>query len=231
MLHAWQHAKSTAMTKQTTITRKQENKGWKALLEITGELSSVLNQLSGRYHDVLADTGGLTVEAFLATYGVNRYVSAKGKKMGYTPATLAKGWHDAMTLKSDEGKVLGSCVFKNVPATYVASEEDGKEKKYRVYTSKEAAEDPEAESFSMYVLTQVDPCRWNWVTIKRGLVQSKSYDKEQQKADKAAKSWEAVTECYIAKYVDIELKDKNGKVVGKEKVRRAYKINKADVVF
>lgn len=212
------------MTKQTTITRKQENKGWKALLDITGQLPQVLLQVSGKYNTVLEDTDGLTVESFLASYGVNRHTAKNGKKMGYTPAELAKGWHDGLSIKNEEGKTMGSMVFKNVPALYIMAEDD--DRKYRVYASKEAAEDPEGESINVYKRVQVDPCRWNWPTIRKGLTQSKYYDKESVKADKSVKAWEAVAECWIATYEEHE--DENGKTV---KVRKAVKVRKEDVIF
>lgn len=204
--------------KQSTITRKQENKGMRAILDLTGQLSQVLKQFDGIYGAKLPDTDGLTVESWMSAHGVRRFVTPKGVKKGYTPALLNDGWCADMLLKSDDGKVMGNCVFKNVAAKYMR-EEDGFERAYRVYASEKDALDSEAKGISLYKLVQIPNNKWSVRMILKGLVQSEHYEKEDEKRTKSAEEWANVEECWIA------VKDEETKLM------KAVKVSKDEVLF
>jgi hypothetical protein len=202
--------------KQSTISRKQENKGMKAILDLTGQLSQVLKQFDGIYSCKLEETDGLTVESYMTELGVPRFVTKSGVKKGYTPGLINAAWNDDMLLKSSEGKVMGNCIYKNVAAKYMR-EENGGEKAYRVFASEEAALSAEGKAITRYQLVQVGTTKWNVRIILKGLLQSKHHDKESEKAEESEKSWAAIEECWI--------------VVNEGKERKAVKVSKDRVQF
>ena len=203
--------------KQTEITKKQENKAIRGIYDLTGQLSQVLKVFDGIYHRTLPDTNGLTVEDTMLHFGVPRFVTPKGVKKGYTPGLINAAWRNEMLLKSDDGKVLGNCVFKNVAAKYMMVGDDDKKRAYRVYESEAEALKEDGKPLSLYKLVQIDPCRWSVRAIMKGLKQSKEYDKESKKAESSATAWEDVKECWI--------------VVTKGSVRVAKRIDKSSVEF
>jgi hypothetical protein len=183
--------------KQSTISRKQENKGMRGILDLTGRESQVLKQFEGIYSCKLPETEGLTVETWMEAHGVPRFVTPSGNKKGYTPALIAGGFNEAMLLKSSEGKVMGTCLYKSVPAKYMM-EENGGEKSYRVYASKEEALKEDGKAISKYQLWQIPDNNWSVRLILRGLIQSNHHDAEAKKSKESEDKWEAVKECWIA---------------------------------
>ncbi len=202
--------------KNVTISRKQETKGMRGILDLTGRLPQVLKQFEGIYSAKLPETDGLTVEGWMEAHGVSRFVTPKGNKKGYTPALVNAGFNEAMLLKSDDGKVMGTCIYKNVVAKYMR-EENGGEKAYRVYASEESALSAEGKPISKYQLVQIPDNCWSVRTILRGLIQSAHHDKETEKVSNTAKAWEDVKECWI--------------VVTEDKKLKAIKVSKERVVF
>lgn len=188
----------------------------RAILELTGMLSQVLKQFEGIYSSKLEETDGLTVESYMTELGVPRFVTPSGVKKGYTPGLINHAWNDNMLLMSSEGKVMGNCIFKNVAAKYMR-DENGGEKAYRVFASEEAALSAEGKAISRYQLVQVGATKWNVRTILKGLLQSKHYDKESEKAEDSEKSWAAIEHCWI--------------VITEGKERRAVEVSKDRIVF
>ena len=205
--------------KQTTISKKQENKGMRAILDLTGQMSQVLKQFEGIYGAKLPETDGLTVESWMEAHGVPRFVTKSGAKKGYTPALINQGWREEMLAFNDSNKVMGNYVFKNVAAKYVIDEDD-KEKAYRVFT-KEEAEKVDGKAISVYRLALVDPHKWSVQTILRGLIQSRGYDKHAEKAQESEKGWEAIEHVYIVKTEQVD-----GKIT-----RKIIEVSKDRVVF
>lgn len=214
-------------TTQVTITKKQENKGAKGILDMTSTLGQVLKQFEGLYTKALPDCDGLTVEGWMSAHGVKRFekVSKGGNvtKKGYTPALLMDGWHEGM--KQD--KV--AYTFKNVAAKYVPSPEEANdlnipvtegEIAFRVFT-KEEAEKIDGKPISRYMLKAVPETKWSVNTILKGLKQGTNFEKENDKMILSDLAWESMEEVYIVWYH----KDENGNVsrviksVNKEFVR------------
>lgn len=194
------------MKTQVTITKKQENKGAKGILDLTSTLGQVLKQFDGIYGKVLPDTDGLTVEGWMSAHGVKRFEKeSKGgnvTKKGYTPALLMDGWHEGM--KQD--KV--AYVFKNVAAKYFPTPEEcvelnlpvtDKEIGFRVFT-KEEAEKIDGTPISRYMLKAVPETKWSVNTILKGLKQGDNFDKENDKAINSDLAWDELEEVYIVWY-------------------------------
>ena len=205
--------------KQTTISKKQENKGMRAILDLTGQMSQVLKQFEGIYGSKLPETDGFTVESWMEAHGVPRFVTKSGAKKGYTPALINQGWREEMLAINDSNKVMGNYVFKNVAAKYVIDEEE-KEKAYRVFT-KEEAEKVDGKAISVYRLALVDPHKWSVATILKGLVQSRGYNKHAEKAQASEKTWADIEHVYIVK-----TEQKDGKIV-----RKIIEVSKDRVQF
>lgn len=206
--------------KQTTISKKQENKGVRGILELTGMMSQVLKQFEGIYTRNLPETDGMTVESWMEAHGVPRFVTPKGVKKGYTPALINGGWHDNMLIVNDENKVMGNCIYKNVVAKLTIAE-DEKEKAYRVFT-KEEAEKVDGKPIKRYMQVQVEPTKWSVAAILKGLVQSREYNKHAEKAEESEKEWNAIEDVYIVRVEQGE----DGKIV-----RRIIKVHKENVWF
>jgi len=187
-----------SIMKQTKITVKQENKGKRGILDLTGQLSQVLKQFEGIYTRKLPETDGLTVEDWMEAHGVPRFVTPKGVKKGYTPALINGGWREEMLAVNDSNKVMGNYIFKNVPAKYVMDEDD-KETAYRVYASEEEALKADGKPISVYRLALIDPHKWSVNTILTGLIQSRKYTKLAEKSKEAEDKWAAIEHCYIVK--------------------------------
>ena len=202
--------------KNVTISRKQETKGMRGILDLTGREAQVLKQFEGIYSCKLPETDGLTVESWMEAHGVPRFVTPKGNKKGYTPALIAGGFNEAMLLKSDAGKVMGTCIYKNVAAKYM-HEENGGEKALRVYASEDAALSADGKAISKYQLVQIPDNNWSVRVILRGLIQSAHHASEAEKVEKSAKAWEDVKECWV--------------VIAEGKERKAVKVDKNRVVF
>ena len=213
------------MKTQTTISKKQENKGARGILDLTGQLSQVLKQFEGIYTKKLPDTDGLTVESWMSAMGVERFVQTgkdgKETKKGYTPGTIKAGWNDAM----QDGNMH---IFRNVPAKYKPVAEDVErfglkdfDTSLRVFT-KEEAEKPDGKPISRYMLTAVPDNKWSVQTILKGLKQGKNFAKENDKSVADDLAWESIEHVYIVTY----RKNSEG-----ETVRVISEVNKDCVVF
>lgn len=215
------------MSTQVTITKKQENKGARGILDLTSQLSQVLKQFDGLFGKALPDCEGLTVEQWMAAHGVNRFVNPKnGSKKGYTPALLMSGWHEGM--KNTEANGIRAFVYRNVLAKYQPAPEDVErwglkdfETYFRVFT-KEEAEKVDGKPISRYMLTPIADNRWSVATILKGLKQGNNFGKENDKSVESDLNWESLEHVYIVRFD----KDKDGNVV-----RRVIEVNKELVQF
>lgn len=210
------------MKTQVTITKKQENKGARAILDLTSTLGQVLKQFMGIYNTKLPDCDGMTVEDWMDVHGVHRFVGKNGKKGNYTPALLMAGWHEGMQVMSADGKTVASCVFKNVPAKIMISEPgDPNGVSYRVFTEEEANK-VDGKPISRYKLTEIADNRWSVSTILRGLKQTRNFAKENDKSVESELAWEAIEKVFIVRYE----KNDSG-----ENVRKVVEVDKNNVVF
>lgn len=214
-------------TTQVTISKKQENKGAKGILDLTSTIGQVLKQFQGIYNKVLKDCDGLTVEDWMDAHGVHRFVGKNGRKKDYTPALLMQGWHDGMKVLNDEGKVVQSCVFKNVPAKIVIAEPgDPDGVAYRVFT-KEEAEKIDGKPISRYMLVGIEENKWSVATILKGLRQKNDFQKENDKAVMSESDWAALEHVYVVTYK----KFKNANTGVEEIIRKVVEVDKSKVVF
>lgn len=192
------------MSTQVTISKKQENKGARGILDLTSHISQVLKQFEGLYAQKLPDCDGLTVEDWMAAHGVNRFIGKNGKKKGYTPSLLMAGWHEYMQFV--EGTTNRAYVFKNVPAKYQPDPEDAAklglkdfDTYFRVFT-KEEAEKIDGKPISRYMLTPVLDNKWSVATILKGLKQRNNFEKENTKSVESDLNWESLEHVYIVAY-------------------------------
>lgn len=214
-------------TTQVTISKKQENKGAKGILDLTSTIGQVLKQFIGIYNKSLPDCDGMTVEDWMDAHGVHRFVGNNGKKGNYTPAKLMEGWHDDMKVKSDDGKVLHSCVFRNVPAKVVVDDpNDPNGVAYRVFT-KEEAEKLDGKPISRYMLAEIPDNKWSVNTILKGLKQTRNFDKENEKSVESDLAWEDIEHVYIVTYKKV----KNANTGADEVLRKVVEVEKSKVTF
>ena len=210
------------MKTQVTISKKQENKGARAIIDLTSTLGQVLKQFVGIYNTKLPDCDGLTGEDWMDVHGVHRFVGKNGKKKDYTPSLLMAGWHEGMQIMRADGKTVASCVFKNVPAKIMISEPgDPNGVSYRVFTEEEANK-VDGKPISRYKLTEIADNRWSVSTILRGLKQTRNFAKENDKSVESELAWEAIEKVFIVRYE----KDDSG-----ENVRKVVEVDKDNVVF
>lgn len=215
------------MATQTTISKKQENKGARGILDLTSTLGQVLKQFIGIYGKQLPDCDGLTVENWMDAHGVHRFVGKGGKKGNYTPALLMNGWNDGMKRTNKKGEVVQSCVFKAVPAKIMIDDpNDPDGKSYRVFT-KEEAEKVDGKPISRYMLVGIEDNRWSVSTILRGLRQSNDFAKEEAKRIVSDSTWENLKHVYIVRYV----KAKNAKTGEEVTMRKVVEVDKLSVTF
>jgi hypothetical protein len=215
------------MATQVTISKKQENKGAKGILDLTSTIGQVLKQFIGIYGKALPDCDGLTVEDWMDAHGVHRFVGKNGKKGNYTPALLMEGWHEGMKVCNDEGKVMQSCIFKNVPAKVLMDDPNNPDGvAYRVFT-KEEAEKVDGKPISMYKLVGIEDNRWSVNTIIRGLKQTRNFDNENDKSVNSEVEWAEIEHVYIVKYVKV----KNAQTGATEVLRKVQEVDKNRVTF
>lgn len=214
-------------TTQTTISKKQENKGAKGILDLTSTLGQVLKQFIGIYGKVIPDCDGMTVEQWMDAHGVHRFVDKNGKKGNYTPTLLMNGWCDYMNDCSDDGKVIQSKIFKNVPAKILMDEPGNPDGvAYRVFT-KEEAEKVDGKPISIYKLVGIESNKWSVGTILRGLKQSRNFKDENDKSIDHEMKWAELEHVYIVKYQKV----KNAKTGAIELMRKVIEVDKNRVVF
>ena len=215
------------MKTQVTISKKQENKGMRGILDLTSQIGQVLKQFSGIYSHTLPECDGLTVEGWMEAHGVHRFVAKNGKKKDYTPALLMEGWHFSMQTRNDEGKVVTSSIFKNVPAKVIMSDpSDPEGKAYRVFT-KEEAEKVDGKPISRYMLVEIPDNKWSVATILKGLKQSTNFAKENEKSVTSGMTWEQLEHVYIVKYDNVE-NTETGEITS---VRKVVEVQKSQVIF
>lgn len=188
------------MATQVTITKKQENKGARGILDLTSQLSQVLKQFEGLYNKALPETDGLTVETWMNLHGVKRF-EKNGKKKGYTPALLMDGWHEGL---KEEKQAF---IFKRVAAKYtvpaVVAEEWGLknyETAFRVFTKAEA-EKIDGKPISRVIRKRIEENKWSVNTILKGLIQGRNYEKEEEKMLLSELEWEQIDKVYIVRMV------------------------------
>lgn len=211
---------------QNTITKAQENKGAKGILDLTSQLSQVLKQFDGLYSKQLPDCDGMTVESWMSAHGVYRF-EKNGKKKGYTPGLVMNGWHEGMKNVQESG--TRAFVFRNVKAKYQPSEEDvikwGLKEDFSesfVVFTKEEAEKIDGKPISRYMLTPIADNKWSVATILKGLKQKNNFEKENEKKVMSDLAWEEYDELCIVRYD----KDSEGNIV-----RRIISVNKEQVTF
>lgn len=201
-----------------TISKKQENKGMRGILDLIGTLSQQLKTFDGVFHKVLPETDGLTVETWLAQHGVVRFVTPKGVKKGITPALFNAGVDDDLKAINADGKVMANYIYKNVVAKIAVSEGD-KDKMFRVFASEEDALKEDGKAISIYKKVEIDCSAWSGRIMLKELQQSQEIEKHQKKAEESEVAWTNVDECWILRW-DAETK-----------TRKAVKVRKEDVVF
>ena len=213
------------MKTQVTISKKQENKGAKGILDMTQQLSQVLKQFEGLYTKAIPDCDGLTVEQWMSAHGVYR-AEKNGKKKGYTPRTIMEGWHDGM--KKNEGKNVQAAVFKNVIAKYQPLPCDVEdmglkdfETSFKVFT-KEEAEKEDGKAISRYMLQPIASNKWSVNTVLKGLKQKNNFEKENEKSVLSDLEWESLEHVYIVRLS----KDEKGVIT-----RNVIEVSKECVTF
>ena len=122
---------STIMAKQNTITAKQMNAGWNAVVKETHTLNQVLKTFGGICSQKLPELEGLTIGQFLTENGIK---VTKGK---VTVSAIRNAWNEGMLV---DNKLS---VFRYVPALWTPKEGESLWEKntraFRVF-SKEQAE-------------------------------------------------------------------------------------------
>lgn len=203
------------------MSRRQENKGKRGILDLMGQLSQVLKQFEGIYAAKLPETEGLTVEAWMSAHGVERFTTKAGKKKGYTPALVKAGWHDAMQT-GDEMRVFGKVAAK----VYIDDIGEENPISYNVYTKENAekvARFEQADKICVYKQVAVAPNRWKGETLLKGLMQSRNFEKENNKSVESGLAWEQLEHVYIVR------ESKNEET--KEVTRKVVEIQKTRVIF
>lgn len=139
------------MAKQNTMTAKQQNAGWNAVVKETHTLNQVLKSFGGIMTKKLPELEGLTVGEFLTANGIE---VVKGK-VGVS--AIRKAWNVGMLVNNK------LAVFKNVPALWTPQEGDDLWEKnvraFRVCSKAEAekyVQTGEFTPFTAYKLVGVD---------------------------------------------------------------------------
>ena len=214
------------MTKKTQVelTKKQERSGWNSIESACGRLSQVIKSMQGLERMKLEDCN-MTLEEFLASFGVVRPISEKGKKCAYNAASIMAGWHEGLKEAAPDGKSTLSYVFKNVPAKVAQGEiGDPDARYYRVFT-KEEAEKLDGKPISVYMKQAVPTDKWSIRTIRKGLCQSKHFADENNKAVESQLAWQNLEHVYIVRYDEVT---EDGK---KTLVRKVVEVQKSQVTF
>lgn len=185
------------------MTKAQEIKGAKNILELTGTLGQTLKVFMGIYGAKLPECEGFTTEAWMAAHGVHR-PEKNGKKGNYTPASIRAGWHPSM---SNGGSGCNEMqYFRNVKAVYVGLEGDMREKIYTLEEAKKALIDKRtAKHVTRYVRQSIGVSDWSAELILKGLMQSAHYEEHEKQEMDAAAEFEAAEAFYIV--VDKKLSD------------------------
>ncbi len=194
----------------TNLSTSQVNNGVKAIISKTSQLTQVLRAFADLYDKELPNTEGLTVEAWMSAMGVERFVTAKGQKKGYTPGTIKAGWHNTMLTK-----VGNMCTFKNVRAKVKVGKEV-----FPVYT-REEAEKLDGKPVSQYMLAEIADDKWTVAIVLKGIKQSRDFTTHNDRAVESALDYEALTDLCI-----VRIAEKDGK-----QVREIVAVDKNEVYF
>lgn len=186
----WGHC--NVMAKQNTMTAKQQNAGWNAVVKETHTLNQVLKSFGGIMTKKLPELEGLTVGEFLTANGIE---VVKGK-VGVS--AIRKAWNVGMLVNNK------LAVFKNVPALWTPQEGDDLWEKnvraFRVCSKAEAekyVQTGEFTPFTAYKLVGVDDYRWDTAVIARAMKQGVKFDTHNDRAVESELAWEALEETYI----------------------------------
>lgn len=189
----------------------------KGAIEITKKcsaLTQVLKQFEGMYNTPMESCPGMTVEEWMSSMGVERFVTKGGKKKGYTPGTLRGGWHKDMLSK--DGNL---CLFRMRKAKY----KEGKGAPMDVYTLKEAQK-LGGKPIARYMLCEMgSDALWTTRMVMRGLEQSHNYEKEFETHLELECEYE---EALGGELCVVILEEENGKLV-----RHIQKIDSKKVYF
>lgn len=188
--HVWGYCE--VMKTQNTITKKQLNKGWNAVVAETHTLNQVLKSFGGIMRKKLPELDGQTVGEFLTENGIE----VKNGKVSVS--AIRNAWNAGMTV---DGKLA---VFKNRPALWTPQEDDYLWEKnvrsFRVCSEKEAkkyVETGEYAPFVMYSLVPVDDCRWDTAVIARAMKQGRDFTKLEERALESELEWADLKEVYV----------------------------------
>lgn len=180
------------MAKQNTITAKQMNAGWNAVVRETHTLNQVLKSFGGIMGKKLPELEGLTVGEFLKANGIE---VAKGK---VSVSALRKAWNAGMMI---DGALA---TFRNLPVLWFPKEGDDLWEKnvrgFRVCTKAEAekyVKSGECEFLFTYKLVTVDDYRWDTAVIARAMKQGAKFDKHNERSFESELAWETTEEAYI----------------------------------
>lgn len=189
------------MAKQNTMTAKQQNAGWNAVVKETHTLNQVLKSFGGIMSKKLPELEGLTVSEFLTANGI------EVTKSKISVSTIRKAWNAGMLVDSK------LAVFKNVPALWTPQKGDDLwEENVRAFRvcSKEEAEKyvakGECEFITVYKLVAVDDYRWDTAIIARAMKQGQKFDKNNDRSVESELAWNSMEEAYIV--YDVVEKDK-----------------------
>lgn len=203
--------------KQNTMTKKQMNQGWNAIVKETHTLNQVLKSFGGLMSQKLPELDGLTVGQFLTANGIE---VAKGK-VGVS--SIRKAWHPGMLV---DGALA---VFRSVPVLWAPAEGDDLWHKdgraFRACTKEEAqkyVETGEYTPLTVHTLVPVEQYKWDTKVIANAMKQKSAFEKHNTRAKECAEMWENLTELYIV--YDVE----TSKGVFERRMRR---INKAEATF
>lgn len=206
------------MAKQNTMTAKQQNAGWNAIVRETHTLNQVLKSFGGIMSKKLPELEGLTVAQFMAAYGIE---TVKGK---VSVSAIRKAWNTGMMV---DGKMS---VFRNSPCLWTPVEGDDMwtegVRSFRVCTKEQAekyVKGGECDFLTVYKLEPVNDYRWDTAVIARAMKQGHKFDTHNDRAIESELKWEDVTETYIV----YDVVNTKGGVVE----RKMRKVSKDEVKF
>lgn len=181
----------TTMAKQNTITAKQLNAGWNAVVKETHTLNQVLKTFGGITSKKLPELEGLTVGEFLQENGIE---VTKGR---VSVGAIRKAWNEGMLV---EGKLS---VFRYAPVMWIPSECSDlyeKGRAYRVATKEQAekyVKTGDCEFLRMLRLTPVDDYHWDTAVIAKAMKQGRKFAELNDESAMDELNWANLEEAYI----------------------------------
>lgn len=204
------------MAKQNTMTARQQNAGWNAVVKKTHTLNQVLKTFGGLCSKKLPELEGLTVGQFLTENGID---VVKGK---VTVGAIRKAWNEGMLV---DNKLS---LFRYVPALWAPAEGNDlyeKGRSYRVCTKEQAekyVKTGDCEWFRLFKLMPVDDYRWDTAVIAKAMKQGRKFIDLNDEAVKSALAWENIEDVYVV----YDVVESDGKAT-----RHMRKVNKNEVKF